>query len=1035
MSDVEIGDKLFDERGVICKVMAKSPVLKDRECYRICFDDNTEIIADANHEWLVFNLADRTALMRLTPEFRAKRRKIRRSRSKGKRPDVVSSNKNRVWELKTLPEGLVLKTSQLSPNVKLGIRTNYVVPVTMPLQLPHKKLLLDPYILGLWLGDGTSRGGSFTTTDEEIVNAFEWAGFRPHKRSGLYDYGTYGLSPILRRLGVLNNKHIPSDYLRAAASQRLALLMGLMDTDGSCAIDGGAEFTSTKKTLADGVYELAASLGLKPSLIEGVAKLNGKKVGAVWDVHFTTRHTVFRLTRKSKRQNQKERGVQQWRYITNIESVESCPVQCITVSSPSGLYLAGKAMIPTHNSDALLMAALQYVDTPGYAALLLRRTFKALTLPEALLDRARMWFTGQGVRWQSESNTFIFPSGAKLVFGYLEADKDVEQYQSAAFQFCVTRGTPILMADGSWKPIEDIEIGDYVQTLEGGHQVQQVYELGRKPVARIRSSLGEVVVGAQHRLLTVFDGWSSPMELLSKQYLPFGSNGGCSLPKYAISSLHHECLYSGRKQAPSPFQQNNGGTAGLDFAFLARDGQNDCVKSECQYLEVQPQHKQGVPLVLCGQSPRLKELPVSWYEADGVFPLAGQLDFPIGYRKGLHSYDVPAQMVKVTDLESTPQLAYAVRQNRIYQHLGGQGNTLGYNHLEYVHPYTMEHRPILGDVLCLPCDISLEGEADVLDLTVSSCSHYIIYPGIVSSNCGFDELTQFTEYQYRYMHSRTRRLEGSNVPIKIRGASNPGSIGHEWVKQRFIVEGKEYNRPFIPATLNDNPHLDRVSYIKSLSNLDPVTRLQLLNGDWSARRAGGKFRREWFEIVETAPIDCRKVRFWDMAATEPKKGKDPDYTAGCLMGISSNQTLYIIDMKRLRGTPSANENLVKQTAELDGKHIPVRMEQEPGSSGVKAIDDYRRRVLMGWDFKGIPSTGSKEVRANPVASQAEAGNVKLVRGIWINDFLDEAEAFPGGVHDDMVDSVSGAFGQLIEQPEPQENIVVYDAMKLVDIKI
>jgi predicted phage terminase large subunit-like protein len=93
------------------------------------------------------------------------------------------------------------------------------------------------------------------------------------------------------------------------------------------------------------------------------------------------------------------------------------------------------------------------------------------------------------------------------------------------------------------------------------------------------------------------------------------------------------------------------------------------------------------------------------------------------------------------------------------------------------------------------------------------------------------------------------------------------------------------------------------------------------------------------------------------------------------------------------------------------------MEQEPGSSGVKVIDDYTRRVLMGWDFQGVPSTGNKEVRANPLASQAEAGNVKLVRGPWINAFLDEIELFPLGSHDDQVDAASGALLDLTSEPE------------------
>lgn len=276
----------------------------------------------------------------------------------------------------------------------------------------------------------------------------------------------------------------------------------------------------------------------------------------------------------------------------------------------------------------------------------------------------------------------------------------------------------------------------------------------------------------------------------------------------------------------------------------------------------------------------------------------------------------------------------------------------------------------------------------------------------------WDELTQFRENQYRYMFSRMRRLQGSEVPIRMRSASNPGGIGHDWVKQRLIVEGKKKGRIFIPAKLDDNPFLDREEYIKSLGELDQTTLAQLLNGDWSARTAGTKFRREWFEVVDAVPADLRKVRRWDMAATEATKGKDPDWTVGALLGISaSTKVIYILDIKRIRGTPGAVDALMKQTAELDGRAVPVREEQEPGSSGVRAIAAHRT-LLMGWDYQGIPSTGSKEVRANPVSSQAEAKNVKLLRGLWINAFLDEADAFPNGSHDDQVDAVSGAFADL-----------------------
>lgn len=276
---------------------------------------------------------------------------------------------------------------------------------------------------------------------------------------------------------------------------------------------------------------------------------------------------------------------------------------------------------------------------------------------------------------------------------------------------------------------------------------------------------------------------------------------------------------------------------------------------------------------------------------------------------------------------------------------------------------------------------------------------------------GFDELTQFTETQYRYLFSRLRRLEGSQIPLRMRSASNPGGTGHDWVRQRFIIE-----RPhlFVPARLDDNPYLDREEYIQSLRELDPVTRKQLLEGDWSARQAGSKFQREWFEIVDEAPVQAARVRYWDLAATEPKPGKDPDWTSGCKMS-EVDGVFYIEDVKRIRQTPRFVESLVRQTAELDGRLVDIYMEQEPGSSGVNTIDHYRRRVLLGFSFRGNKTTGSKEIRANPLSAAAEAGNIKLVRGPWINDFLDEAEAFPGGSHDDQVDSASGAFEMLVRR--------------------
>lgn len=136
---------------------------------------------------------------------------------------------------------------------------------------------------------------------------------------------------------------------------------------------------------------------------------------------------------------------------------------------------------------------------------------------------------------------------------------------------------------------------------------------------------------------------------------------------------------------------------------------------------------------------------------------------------------------------------------------------------------------------------------------------------------GFDELTQFTEFQYLYMRSRLRRLATSSIPIRVRSATNPGGKGHQWVRRRFISD-KDPSRVFIPATLDDNPYLDRESYREQLEHLDPYTRAQLLHGDWSARPPGcWAFDHEHLDAVVKLG-DSLDARFKQFKLEEPVGG-------------------------------------------------------------------------------------------------------------------------------------------------------------------
>jgi predicted phage terminase large subunit-like protein len=179
----------------------------------------------------------------------------------------------------------------------------------------------------------------------------------------------------------------------------------------------------------------------------------------------------------------------------------------------------------------------------------------------------------------------------------------------------------------------------------------------------------------------------------------------------------------------------------------------------------------------------------------------------------------------------------------------------------------------------------------------------------------------------------------------------------------------------------------------------------------------GLFQRAWFRIVEAAPPGLSLLRAWDLAATpkDRKKAADPDYTCGVLMGKAPDGMCYVLDVKRLRGSPQQVEAAVKSVAELDTRRVHVWFEQEPGSSGKIAIDHFVRQVLPGYVVRGERSTGDKGTRAGPLAAAAERGLVKLVAGHWNKDLLDELEVFPFGAHDDQVDACSLAFNKLAQK--------------------
>lgn len=303
-------------------------------------------------------------------------------------------------------------------------------------------------------------------------------------------------------------------------------------------------------------------------------------------------------------------------------------------------------------------------------------------------------------------------------------------------------------------------------------------------------------------------------------------------------------------------------------------------------------------------------------------------------------------------------------------------------------------------------------------------SHYQ-YLSAAYQFVGIDEVVAIPEHQALYLFSRQRRTKGMmNVPIRFRCASNPP--GREqletgaWVKERYVdPRTRKPGAIFIPAKMDDNYYLDTDEYRIALSNLDPVTRRQLEDGDWDVSAKGRLFDRAWFvnTMVDIPPDKVlKRIRFWDLAASEPtKKQKDPDYTVGVKMSITSSGIYYIENIIRFRKSPAMTEATIRQQAELDGRQVEIYIEQESGATGKLAIDHFQRNVLRGFSVRGDNIRGKKAAaldRVAPVSSAAEAGLIYMVRGNWNSDFFEELEIFPNGVHDDQTVGFVGAFSKL-----------------------
>lgn len=337
MGEIQIGDEVFDEKGQICHVVAKSPVDYEEQGYRITFRDGETIIAGARHQWCG-------------------------ELTRGKRKAVTITTEELFNEPKDRHDVI-----------------RFRIPVARAVDLPNSyELPISPYLMGYWLGNGNAVKPEITIQTCDLFEVLDriWPDHRLGKRWQNTGDSKVVRIPVLKKvlLESFHDKVIPQIYLRASVEQRFELLQGLMDSDG-CINDrkGQAVYCSTEKALAESVSELLWSLGIKNAITtaESTTRADWSKPSkecgrvATGETIYTVKFTAFDdlpiagLERKQKNavpRNPKTRS--HFRYIRSIEKVKNPGMQCIQVDSPSHMYLAGRSFVPTHNSELAAAVAL-----------------------------------------------------------------------------------------------------------------------------------------------------------------------------------------------------------------------------------------------------------------------------------------------------------------------------------------------------------------------------------------------------------------------------------------------------------------------------------------------------------------------------------------------------------------------------------------------------------------------------------------------------------------------------------------------------
>lgn len=475
IGDLRVGDRIFDHDGELTTVTHLHDI-HYVEAFRVTLTDGETILACADHLWNVATAKQRMNWRRTDPHWQAKRRAGRASRGRtAAQRELVADGRARGTALaasernsrvavleraeRERPSPWDYTTTMTTAEVRALAaveREKLAIPCGAPLRTTGEwRSAIPPYTLGAWLGDGVSRAGYICVCEADrdamvaeleadgwnvrVAHTRDKEGFQSFHLLHLSRDGV-GLIAYLREEGLLRNKHVPTWIHAAPHADRQAFIAGFFDTDGTIdATRGRVEFCLAREDMVRAVHSLLWGLGESPTRVTEIVTRNQDADfrGKAWRFQISgSGPGLFRLPRKRALLPERRSASNEYRMIASIDPTGvTVPMRCLTVDNGRGLYRVGASHLVTHNSIALLMAALQFSDVPGYNAVIFRRTLTDLELPDGLVDVSKDWLDQTDAQWNGNKRRWTFPSGAVLQFAYMNHYGSERRYKSTQFQF------------------------------------------------------------------------------------------------------------------------------------------------------------------------------------------------------------------------------------------------------------------------------------------------------------------------------------------------------------------------------------------------------------------------------------------------------------------------------------------------------------------------------------------------------------------------------------------------------------------------